>query len=47
PARPAADLPPSAPTDETQGHGVLGAPDELAFPLHTEAVRNWFAGRYR
>ncbi|MFF1464671.1 NUDIX domain-containing protein [Streptomyces sp. NPDC058330] len=47
PARPAADLPPSAPTDETQGHGVLRAPDELAFPLHTEAVRNWFAGRYR
>ncbi|GGZ28341.1 NUDIX domain-containing protein [Streptomyces nitrosporeus] len=47
PPRPAAALPPSAPTGETSGHHVLHAPDELAFPLHTEAVRNWFAGRYR
>ncbi|MDN3295728.1 NUDIX domain-containing protein [Streptomyces ficellus] len=47
PERPAAALPPSVPTDETEGHHVLYAPAELAFPLHTAAVRNWFAGRYR
>ena len=47
PARPAAGLPPSVPTDETSGYGVLRAPETLAFPLHTEAVRSWFAGRYR
>ncbi|WP_405802672.1 NUDIX domain-containing protein [Streptomyces halstedii] len=47
PSRPEADLPPSVPTDETRGHHVLRAPGELAFPLHTEAVRDWFAGRYR
>lgn len=46
PARPAAALPPSAPTDETSGYGVLRSPEALAFPLHTEAVRAWFAGRY-
>lgn len=47
PARPAAALPPSVPTDETSGYGVLRSPEALAFPLHTEAVRAWFAGRYR
>ncbi|MET9432366.1 MULTISPECIES: NUDIX domain-containing protein [unclassified Streptomyces] len=46
PERPAAGLPPSAATDETSGHHLLYAPAELAFPLHTAAVRNWFAGRY-
>ncbi|WP_017242151.1 NUDIX domain-containing protein [Streptomyces sp. SS] len=46
PPRPAATLPPSAPTDETSGHHVLHTPEELAFPLHTEAVRKWFAGAY-
>ncbi|MEU1126411.1 NUDIX domain-containing protein [Streptomyces sp. NPDC005899] len=46
PPRPAAGLPPSAPTDETTGHTVLRAPRSLAFPLHTQAVRSWFAGRY-
>ncbi|MBT2444337.1 NUDIX domain-containing protein [Streptomyces sp. ISL-36] len=46
PARPAADLPPSTPTDETTGRHLLRAPAELAFPLHTEAVRRWFAGMY-
>ncbi len=44
PARPASALPASAPTDETSGHHLLRAPGELAFPLHTEAVRKWFAG---
>ncbi|MFF5449592.1 NUDIX domain-containing protein [Streptomyces sp. NPDC012888] len=46
PARPAADLPPSTPTDETSGWHVLHAPAELAFPLHTRAAAAWFAGRY-
>ncbi|MET9678312.1 NUDIX domain-containing protein [Streptomyces sp. NPDC006482] len=46
PPRPAATLPPSTPTDETSGHHLLHAPEELAFPLHTEAVRKWFAGSY-
>ncbi|WP_405660347.1 NUDIX domain-containing protein [Streptomyces sp. NBC_01166] len=47
PPRPAVELPPSAPTDETSGYDVLHTPDELAFPLHTQAVRSWFAGAYR
>ncbi|SDO26832.1 ADP-ribose pyrophosphatase YjhB, NUDIX family [Actinacidiphila guanduensis] len=46
PPRPAADLPPSAATDETEGHQVLHAPEELGFPLHTIAARRWFAGAY-
>lgn len=46
PARPAADLPPSAPTDETEGRHLLRRPEELAFPLHTLAARAWFEGRY-
>lgn len=40
------DLPPDVPTDETDSRQILTAPAELAFPLHTEAVRNWFAYRY-
>ncbi|MET9512223.1 NUDIX domain-containing protein [Streptomyces flavidovirens] len=46
PERAATDLPPSVPTEETTGRHVLRAPAELAFPLHTEAVRRWFAGSY-
>lgn len=46
PERPAAALPPSTATDETSGHHLLHAPAELAFPLHTAAVTNWFTGRY-
>jgi len=46
PERPAAGLPPSAPTDETTGWHLLREPAELAFPLHTEAGRAWFDGRY-
>ncbi|MGW0533667.1 NUDIX domain-containing protein [Streptomyces sp. NPDC003032] len=46
PERPAADLPTSVPTDETEGWDVLRRPDELAFPLHTLAARAWFEGRY-
>lgn len=46
PERAAADLPPSAPTDETDGHQLLRAPQELGFPLHTLAARRWFGGGY-
>jgi ADP-ribose pyrophosphatase YjhB (NUDIX family) len=46
PPRDAADLPPSAATDETEGYQLLQEPQELGFPLHTLAVRRWFAGRY-
>ncbi|MFE0134800.1 NUDIX domain-containing protein [Streptomyces sp. NPDC059037] len=46
PERPAAELPRSAPTDETDGWHLLHRPAELAFPLHTLAVRAWFDGRY-
>ncbi|MFE0177588.1 NUDIX domain-containing protein [Streptomyces sp. NPDC059002] len=46
PERPAADLPPTAPTDETEGWHLLRRPTELAFPLHTLAAQAWFEGRY-
>ncbi|WP_411106617.1 NUDIX domain-containing protein [Streptomyces sp. cmx-4-9] len=46
PPRPTADLPASAATDETTGWHVLRAPADLAFPLHTRAAANWFAGAY-
>ncbi|MEU6853132.1 NUDIX domain-containing protein [Actinacidiphila alni] len=46
PALDATDLPPSAPTDETEGHQILSAPAELGFPLHTLAARRWFDGAY-
>ncbi|MFF2851160.1 NUDIX domain-containing protein [Streptomyces sp. NPDC058001] len=46
PERPVSDLPPSAATDETEGWQLLRRPTELAFPLHTLAVRAWFEGRY-
>ncbi|MEU9607917.1 NUDIX domain-containing protein [Streptomyces sp. NPDC048057] len=46
PPRAAATLPPSVPTGETAGWHLLRGPADLAFPLHTEVVANWFAGRY-
>ncbi|NEA51030.1 NUDIX domain-containing protein [Streptomyces sp. SID10815] len=46
PERPADSLPRSAATDETEGWRLLRRPGELAFPLHTIAVRAWFEGRY-
>ncbi|MGW6909143.1 NUDIX domain-containing protein [Streptomyces sp. NPDC054940] len=39
-------LPASAATDETEGWHLLRRPEELAFPLHTLAVRAFFEGRY-
>ncbi|KOV62856.1 DNA mismatch repair protein MutT [Streptomyces sp. MMG1121] len=46
PERPAEGLPPADHTDETEGRRLLRRPEELAFPLHTVAVRAWFEGRY-
>jgi ADP-ribose pyrophosphatase YjhB (NUDIX family) len=46
PERPAANLPPPAETDETEGWHLLRRPAELAFPLHTLAVQAFFDGRY-
>ncbi|WP_445399592.1 NUDIX domain-containing protein [Streptomyces sp. LE64] len=46
PERPAAELPASTPTDETEGWQLLRRPTELAFPLHTIAAGAWFEGRY-
>ncbi|MGW1887251.1 NUDIX domain-containing protein [Streptomyces sp. NPDC001970] len=46
PERPAAALPLTAPTDETEGWHLLHEPAELAFALHTTVVRRWFAGAY-
>lgn len=43
--RRAADLPPFTPNDEASEIVVLRAPAELAFPLHTQAAREFFALR--
>ncbi|HVO31274.1 MAG TPA: NUDIX domain-containing protein [bacterium] len=40
-----AALPPFVPTDETSECVVVEGALETAFPLHTEAVREWFASR--
>ena len=39
------DLPTFVASDEVGERNVLTAPAELAFPLHTEAARRWFAER--
>lgn len=46
PERPAEGLPPFAATNETGERRLLRRPEELAFPLHTLAVKAWFEGRY-
>ncbi len=43
PARPAEDLPPSAPTEEATEWLVITAPRPLAFPTATHAVTRYFA----
>jgi len=43
PARDAADLPPSAPTEESQEWLVRTEPETLAFPTHTQAMADFFA----
>ncbi|SCE97787.1 ADP-ribose pyrophosphatase YjhB, NUDIX family [Micromonospora mirobrigensis] len=45
PERPAAELPPSAPTEEATEWVVLTEPVELAFSTHTKAMADFFAGR--
>jgi 8-oxo-dGTP diphosphatase len=44
PVRSAEDLPPSAPTEEATEWLVLTAAQPLAFPTHTEAMADFFAG---
>ncbi|MFE2052731.1 NUDIX domain-containing protein [Streptomyces sp. NPDC059459] len=46
PERPAHGLPTSTATNETEGWHLLRRAEDLAFPLHTRAVRAWFEGRY-
>ncbi|MEV7615861.1 NUDIX domain-containing protein [Streptomyces sp. NPDC089799] len=46
PTRRAEAMPASTPTDETTGWHLLRSPEELAFPLHTQAATSWFKGRY-
>jgi ADP-ribose pyrophosphatase YjhB (NUDIX family) len=45
PARFADDLPPSAPTEEATEWFVMTAPETLAFPTHTTAMADFFAGQ--
>ena len=48
PALRAAELPPFAPNDEASERGIIFGPEgveELAFPLHAEAARRYFASR--
>ncbi len=40
--RTAAALPPFEPSDETTERQIITAPQELAFPLHTEVVKSFF-----
>ncbi|WP_405014282.1 adenylosuccinate synthetase [Kitasatospora sp. NBC_01539] len=40
------ELPPSVPTDETEGWQFLPNPSQLAFPFHTRVSHAWFNGEY-
>ncbi|MFF3600737.1 adenylosuccinate synthetase [Kitasatospora indigofera] len=46
PARDLAELPPSVPTDETEGWELATAGTQLAFPFHTRVSNSWFTGEY-
>ncbi|WP_327070266.1 NUDIX domain-containing protein [Kitasatospora sp. NBC_01250] len=46
PAQDLADLPPSVPTEETEGWQLIDEPTRLAFPFHTRITNAWFAGEY-
>ncbi|MFD7644677.1 NUDIX domain-containing protein [Kitasatospora sp. NPDC059795] len=46
PARNLADLPPSTPTDETDGWHLATLDTPLAFPFHTRVARSWFNGEF-
>ena len=41
--RRAAELPPFVPTEETTERAILHGPAEMAFPLHTQAMTEFFA----
>jgi ADP-ribose pyrophosphatase YjhB (NUDIX family) len=43
--RPAAALPPFVPNDEASERAVVPGPIDLAFPLHTQSMREFFARR--
>jgi len=43
PPRPARDLPPSTPTDDSTEYLILVTADRLAFPTHTQAMADYFA----
>ncbi len=45
--RTAADLADFAPSDEASEEVVLNKPEELAFPLHTQVVNEFFARRIK
>lgn len=45
PAMRSVDLPPFRPNREAATRAVISAPAELAFPLHTEMVQQFFARR--
>lgn len=45
PLHAAVELPPFAPTNETSERVLIHAPQELAFPLHEQAVREFFDKR--
>ena len=42
PPRPAEELPPSAPTEESMEWLVLTEPTRLCFPTHTQAMADFF-----
>ncbi|MGW6919440.1 NUDIX domain-containing protein [Kitasatospora sp. NPDC054939] len=46
PARPLDALPPSKPTDETDGWQLADPGTPLAFEFHTRVAHTWFAGGY-
>ncbi|MFJ1757905.1 NUDIX domain-containing protein [Kitasatospora sp. NPDC088134] len=41
-----ADLPPSVPTEETEGWQLATVDTQLVFPFHTRVAGSWFAGEY-
>ncbi|MEU1289855.1 NUDIX domain-containing protein [Kitasatospora sp. NPDC005856] len=46
PARPLADLPPSRPTDETDGWLLATAETPLVWDFHNGVLRRWFGGEF-
>lgn len=41
-----ADLPPSKPTEETEGWQLIDTPTQLAFAFHTRVSNAWFQGDF-